>query len=230
MTRTLPPVRIVAACLFWAVAAPVAAQSDGRRSPVPTEVTAATDFLLLAYPDLATRSVVVTVNRTGSSVAVSVSDAPSPGGAKPGVQEPLVNASFEFSARGELQTFAAQGVLLDRMRNEALTRTLAEHPTWTDSDAEAAMLALGGRPSTDTPPMTRIDAAKLGPFVGVGPEQANASKLQWRADREDKANQPFAATPGWTAEVSATSREGKREIYRLVFEPFGGRLVLVTRR
>jgi hypothetical protein len=223
----LPRCLGIAGLLSLVVAVPLSAQTVGRGA-VPAEVTAATDFLLLVYPDLATRPVTVTFNPSGRTVAVSVADAPGPGEAPSAGREPLLTAGFEFAESGELQSFAATGVLLERTRNETLARTLAEHPAWTDTDAEAALLALGGRPSTAVPPMSQIEPAKLAPFVGASPAPSKTSQLRWRPST-DVADQPFAATPGWTAEVAATTRDGKRATYRLVFEPFGGRLVLVTR-
>jgi hypothetical protein len=219
--------RFLVVCLIGLAVTGVSLVAQGR-SPVPTEVLAASDFLLLAYPDLMSRPVNVAFNVTGRTVAVTVTDAPVPGDSKPAVQEPLLNASVAFAASGELETYAATGVLVDRTRNEALVKALAEHPEWADSDADAALQAMGGRPSTGAAPSAPLDAAKLRRFVGNDAEKVGDAQLRWRPSKNGGTSERFAAVPGWTTEVRATKRDGVQTTYRLVFEPFGGRLVMVT--
>jgi hypothetical protein len=196
---------------------------------VPIEVAAAADFVLLAYPDLTSRPVNVAFNVAGRVVAVTVTDAPSSADANGGAREPLLNAAVGFAASGELESYAATGVLVDRTRNEALVKTLAEHPDWADSDADAALQAMGGRPSTGAAPSSPIDAPKLERFIGSSPTVGDAT-LRWRPSKTGGTSERFAAVPGWTTEVTATRRDGARLTYRLVFEPFGGRLVMVTQQ
>jgi hypothetical protein len=157
-----------------------------------------------------------------------VKDAPAPGESAAVVREPLLTAAFQFTASGELDTYAATGVLLDRLRNEALVKTLADHPDWTDTDADAALQKMGGRPSTGVAPTSPLDASKLERFLGRDAATAGSSRLQWRPSKTGAATERFAAVPGWTTEVTAKRRDGESVSYRLVFEPFAGRLVMVT--
>jgi hypothetical protein len=230
MDRTPPLSLVSSVCLtlVLVVAGPVALRAQGGgRSPVPAEVSAAMEFVLLAYPDLMTRPVNVTVNVAGRTVAVTVSDAPTSASATP--REPLLQAAVTWAEGGELETYAATGVLVERTRNEALVKTLAEHPDWTDSDADAALQAMGGRPSTGAAPTSPMDdASKLDRFVGSDARKVGDSTLRWRPSKNGGASERFAAVPGWTTEVTARKRDGTAVAYRLVFEPFGGRLVMVT--
>jgi hypothetical protein len=157
-----------------------------------------------------------------------VNDAPAPGESAAIVREPLLTAAFRFTASGELETYAATGVLVDRVRNEALVKTLAAHPDWTETDADAALKAMGGRPSTGAAPASPIAASKLERFLGRDVATSGSSRLQWRPSKTGAATERFAAVPGWTTEVTAKRRDGQPVSYRLVFEPFAGRLVMVT--
>ena len=230
--RSLASLRVLIVCLSVLVCAGVSSVSlraqGGARSPVPAEVLAASDFVLLAYPDLLSRPVNVTFNVTGRVVAITVVDAPAAGESKDVQREPLLNAAMEFTATGELLTYAATGVLLDRTRNEALVNALAEHPDWAESDADAALQAMGGRPSTGAPPSSPIETSTLDRFVGTNPTKVGNAQLRWRSSKNGGTSERFAAVPGWTTEVAATTRDGTRVTYRLVFEPFGNRLVMVT--
>jgi hypothetical protein len=191
-------------------------------------VQAAAEFVLLAYPDLMQRPVTMAFNVTGRTVGVMVNDAPAPGESAAIVREPLLTAAFRFTASGELETYAATGVLVDRVRNEALVKTLAEHPDWTETDADAALQAMGGRPSTGAAPASPVDAFTLERFIGRDAAPVEAARLRWRPSKAGVASEGFAAVPGWTTEVTAKRRDGQPVSYRLVFEPFAGRLVMVT--
>ena len=232
MTRTRARRLVVLSCAaaVWAgVAAPPAhAQAAAARGRVPAEIVAATDFLLLAYPDLATRGVTFTFNRQARTVAVSVADRSTGDAVADADRPPLLNAAFAFTETGELHSFAANGVLLDPARNKALTDTLHANPDWTDTDAEAILQSLGGRPSTGTAPVASFDPARLARFVGGTPAVA-AATLEWRPPGDPSAPPPFAAAPAWTTHVIAARPDGTSVAYRFHFEPFVGRLVMVTR-
>jgi hypothetical protein len=47
---------------------------------------------------------------------------------------------------------------------------------------------------------------------------------------ESGATPAFDTIPGWVREVDATRADGKAAVYELRFEPFGGRLVAVSRQ
>lgn len=197
------------------------------RGGVPAEVLAATNFLYVVYPDLVGRPLTLTINPAGGRVAISVADTVDALAAKDRpAPEPLLTAEIVFTKTGTLASYAAQGALVERTRNEAFAQTLHAHPGWTESDAEVALLEIGGRPRTASTPLGSLDRAKLAQFVGA--VTAEASSLRLRSVDDAGSAGPVVA-PGWITAVQTTAADGTITRYRMVFEPFGGRLVLVTR-
>jgi hypothetical protein len=214
-------------------ARPPAIAGPRQAAPSADDVRAVTDLLFLAYPDLTERPTALTINRQDGKLVVVVEDAvTSPAASREPAPEPLLDAVVAFDADGSLRSFVANGVLLDRTRNDAFKAALREHPNWTDSDAEVKLAALGGRAA---PPAT---AAAIGDISASGWQRylgknvrAGTAGLRLRQRRPESGATPaFDTIPGWVREVDATRADGKAAVYELRFEPFGGRLVAVSRQ
>jgi hypothetical protein len=103
---------------------------------LPDEVTAATAFLLAVYPDLTDEPLSLAVKREAGKVLVSVRPAtvasePGADGVRP---PPVLGAVFAFTASGDLQSFVAQGTLVEarEMRSFVkLSRAIRPGPVWT---------------------------------------------------------------------------------------------------
>jgi hypothetical protein len=60
---------------------------------------------------------------------------------------------------------------------------------------------------------------------------AGASTFQWKGDgTRAAAASTFRSRPTWVQEATATGKDDEAVAYRLEYEPFGGRLVAVTRQ
>jgi hypothetical protein len=214
-------------------AGPRAVAGPHQAGPSAGDVRAVTDLLFLAYPDLTERPTSFTINRQDGKLVAVVEDAvTSPAASREPAPEPLLDAVVAFDADGSLRSFVANGVWLDRTRNDAFKAALREHPDWADSDAEVKLAALGGRAA---PPAT---AAAIGEISSSGWQRylgknvrAGTAGLRLRQRRPESGATPaFDTIPGWVREVDATRANGKAAVYELRFEPFGGRLVAVSRQ
>jgi hypothetical protein len=197
------------------------------------DVRAVTDLLFLAYPDLTGRPTTLTVNRQdGTLVAVLEDAVTSPAASREPAPEPLLDAVMAFDADGSLRSFVANGVLLDRTRNDAFKAALRAHPDWTDGDAEVQLTALGGR--TTAAAMADAfggrDEARWTRYLGANAHARAASlRLRQRGDAAGAAP-AFDTIPSWVRDIDVTRPGGKAAVYELRFEPFGGRLVAVSRQ
>lgn len=197
------------------------------------DIRAVTDLLFLAYPDLTERPTTLTVNRQdGKLVAVLEDAAASPAATREPAPEPLLDAVVAFDADGSLRSFVANGVLLDRTRNDAFKAALREHPAWTDGDAAVTLAALGGRTTAaaTSDVLSGANGARWARYLGAN-VRAGAASLRLRQREGDVGVSPaFDTIPSWVREVDTTRPDGKAAAYELRFEPFGGRLVEVSRQ
>jgi hypothetical protein len=193
------------------------------------DVTAASAFLLTVYPDLVDTPLSLAVKRERGTLIVSVR--PGTVGSESGVDgvrpPPLLGAVFAFTAAGDLQSFVAEGPLVDGARSGVFRQTLAEHPAWTSADAEVSLVALGGRAAGTDPGFTPVDPARVTAFIGTQ-ARADAPQLQLVASQTDTARP--TASPGWVAHVQAVGRDGQPASYLFQYEPFTGRLVAAVRQ
>ena len=143
---------------------------------------------------------------------------------------PLLAATFEFATDGGLRLFVAHGVLLDQQRNEALVDQLSAHPKWADSDAEVALMSMGGRSADGAVQAapSEVGLAALARFLGAEPKVLGI-RPNWRQDGVSDGPAPFTSAPGWRTGITAKGRDGNVVSYRLDFEPFGGRLTSLVR-
>lgn len=217
--------------LFLLLLSPsVRAQREPQGRTPPAHVLAAQAFLLLAYPDLVNRPITMTMQPQGSGLVVSVEDADDPLQRPRGaVPSPVVVAAMEFTASGQLRSFAASGALVNDVANRALRDQLLEHPEWTEAQAASWLRANGAAAVQSAPDdVTRLTSPRWQAFLGTN-VQTGASAFAARESSSQGQPPVWRPRPGWEVQVSATASAGAAS-YRLVFEPFGGRLVAVTRQ
>ena len=108
------------------------------------------------------------------------------------------------------------------------------HPEWGESDLDAWVTTTGGRttvtgvaPSEVQDSTTRSWRGVLGANVATG-----TPAFRWKAppDQKGVARIPSTGNPAWTVSATATAANGATLRYVLEYEPFGGRLVAVSRQ
>ncbi len=211
-------------------------RTDSKPKPVtmPPDIVAAQSFVFAAYPELAGRALLMHLKPENGQVLIAISEAESPAASVEAVTPPLIVGSIAFDAKGQLQRYAAHGALLDDTRNKLLLQQAAAHPEWGESDLDAWLTAAGGRttvtgvaPSEVQASMARPWKSALGANMVTGPA---TFQLKARSDQKSAPNVPTTGVPGWTVPATATAADGSTLQYVLEYEPFGGRLVAVTRR
>ena len=177
---------------------------------------------------LLARRVSITVNPQDGFLAISVTDVVDGALARQEVAPvPLFTAEIALNAAGEMTAFGARGPFLEQARNEALGNAVLEHPEWSDADAWRFMLSLGGRDTTAAAPIGTLDLADGPTLLGTSGTVTDDAALSRNASASaDKAS---VSKLGWTTSLRTTTEKGTAAQFKLIFEPFGGRLIQVTR-
>lgn len=202
--------------------------TSSARDAVPPEVQAAANLLFWAYPELLVRRVAITVNPHDGFLAISVTDVVDGALARQEVAPvPLFTAEIALNAAGEMTAFGARGPFLEQARNEALGNAVLEHPEWSEADAWRFMLSLGGRDTTAAAPIGTLNLADGPTLLGTRAVVHDDAALSRNASASaDKAS---VSKLGWTTRLRTTTEKGTAAQFKLTFEPFGGRLIQVTR-
>lgn len=88
-------------------------------------------------------------------------------------------------------------------------------------------IALGSGLTLSTGGVALIEQ-QLGASRAAGP-----TPFLWRmegVEAKAEAPPPFRSRPAWTTEAVAAGPNGEAVVYQFEYEPFGGRLIAVTRR
>jgi hypothetical protein len=214
------------ACAITAAASSLAARPTAQSVPgVPADTIAAQQLLYTAYPELYARRLAAIWGR-GSSGEVIVRMDDAPDGLVPAPRQPgraLVEATIALDAQQHVQLFSAEGLLTKRNENRALRQAVAAHAGWTDADADAYLETAGAAvgPRRAAALEARVDLARWVKHLGPNLERRGQA-FNWRTDPTTKA--------GWIVDLDAVYPNGRRVPYRLVFEPFDGHLVSISRR
>lgn len=203
---------------------------DQSRTGTPADVVAAQTFLFAAYPDLVGRSLLVTLRQEPDALLVSVVDESN--AAPAAAPTPLLVARFEYDAGARLRRYDGYGPLLSEARHLALQDQLLANPRWNDSDADAWLIQEGVTSTFGTTfAPARPDAARaLEQQIGVSRTAAPARFLWYQAGTETDAKPAFRDRPAWVTEAAMPGPDGTDAVYQFEYEPFGGRLMAVTRK
>lgn len=197
-----------------------------RDAGVSQRVRLAQDVLLAAYPDLAEDRPTLTLQEQGNTVRLvahrGYDKVPATMDTRPPV---LVSAAVSFDDDNEWQSFDASGPLVRSEDSEALRQRLATRP-FTSSTESAAWLAarhaaFGPNRAPELERHVKLSALRA---VLPGELHLQPGPFQWV--------EPDGTTeivPGWTAVLTTRGNGGRSTTYRIVLEPFSGRIVRIVR-
>lgn len=242
MRAYLRSLAVVAAITLWASLAQ--AQTSATRQTItekkpdavtmPPDILAAQAFLFATYPDLAGRALVIQMKPEQGQVVMSVVEASSPAEAAEATMPPLLIGRIAFDDHGQLQQFAARGALFDQTRNDLLAKQLVAHPDWGESDLDAWLTSVGGRSTVTGVAPAEVAASSGQPWRNALGQNVSTTPptFRWRpaADRAGAVKVATTGAPTWVVSATATAADGATLRYVLEYEPFGGRLVAVTRQ
>jgi hypothetical protein len=193
---------------------------------LPADILAAHTFLLAAYPDLVDRSLQVQARRDDDGVVVSVTDLAEP--RVDGVAVPLVTARFQFDSGARLRRFDGYGPLLREVENLALQDELVKNPRWIESDADV-WLTQRGVPSTFAAPSAAVASRTAVIAERIGAQAVGGGRFEWHTGHTSAAGgRVFRSRPAWVTEAVGVDANGAPLIYQFEYEPFSGRLIVVT--
>lgn len=194
---------------------------------MPAEVRAVHEFVFAAYPELVGQALELQIRNESGEWLVSVADASASG--TPGTAQVLpvmLRARVAFDRAGGVDRYSADGPFLNDAANVLLKQAAREHPAWTDGDADAELMRLGGtgavgRAFVPANFATAAFARQLGGNPSATPARFTVRDANARPGAEMKA--------AFALDVTSTGSDGKPVQYQLTYEPFGGRLVGMTK-
>lgn len=225
-----PVATMTVVAVFGAVTLLDARSASQTRPPAPPNVPAmmaAQEFVFAAYPDLMGRETRWTTSVSGERTILAVTDGTDPLRTIGVRTVPILEAVLDMSSAGELRAFSAAGTLVHQAENAALAETLRAQAGWTNADLQAYLTQAGAKhgASRALDTATQLDRTRWAKYLGAESTVRTAS-FQWK--RGDAAG--AVVTPGWVVDVDTKTSSGAAVVYRFVYEPFGGRLVAVTRQ
>lgn len=199
---------------------------------IPTGYVHAHRLLHVAYPELFARAVAValTMDERGE-ITLRVEDARNPLLYPPGAPRTrLLDVRVAFDADDRLAHFAGAGPLTRENDNQSLRKAMA-NPAWQDQQGRLWLSAAGAEHGPDRPPDVEraLDPNRWRPFLGRDLWPAGM-RFQWRDEAQPRAGGPAPPKPGWVIDVTGRGPDGRAAGYRVLFEPFSGRIVEIVTR
>lgn len=195
---------------------------------VSARVRAAQDVLFAAYPDLADTRPSLAIDELGDTVRLVVQTGadvlpvqPRPH-SRPHVS---VSVAVAFDADGEWRSFDATGPLVKSDDYDALRQRVTKQPFRSAAESRAWLAERRAAFGPDRAPVLdgRLDVVTLGRVL-KGEVSMQPGTFQWVEPDTDAR-----VMPGWTAIVTKTKGAGPAVSFRVVFEPFSGRVVRMVR-
>lgn len=136
----------------------------------------------------------------------------------------VLSTNIVFDALNEdhqLIEFAADGLPVTGERNKLLD-LMAEHPDWSDSDLAQRLRSAGAKfgPEDRNDFLRHLPVQELRPFIG------QLEVLSVEFEFRDKESPKNGLT--WVVEAKALQPGNKERKYVLLFEPFEGKVVLIS--
>jgi hypothetical protein len=133
---------------------------------------------------------------------------------------------FQFDAIDHrILSIFASGEYVGGEKHEKLNQVVDAHPEWSEAQMAEALLSTGAKfgPNEKTAIATRLPVSKLEPIVGK--IQITSIEFTFRGNREA----PHFAVMNWTIHFRTIAGKHHDE-YSISIEPFGGKIVSLSRR
>jgi len=200
--------------------------SADQVSGVRQRVRAAHDVLFAAYRDLAETRPSLKIDEQGDTVRLVVQSGadvlPLQPLARPDV---VVSVAVAFDADGEWRAFDATGPFVKSDDYDALRQRITKQPFRSAAESRAWLADRRAAFGPDRAPVLegRLDVVALSRVL-KGEVSMQPGSFQWVEPDADAR-----VTPGWTAILTRTKGVGPAVSFRVVFEPFSGRVVRMVR-
>jgi hypothetical protein len=214
---------------LFAICALVAWQylpAEGRaQQTVPRTTLIVRSFLHAAYPHLRDRSLIIESLGSGPSLRLEVGEATAGNGLRPYDERivPVLLVNFDFDDQQEIRGFRARGAGVNEAANAALGAALRDGTV----PEIGSYLRTAGARFTPADGASLMAAVPLGDLETVlGPLTTTAPVFEVdRGGKDGERHPEFRAS--WRLNVSRAHPDPDARNLRLIFEPFGGRLIAV---